>query len=181
MRVCDIMIGYDKTASSCSMKRIQALLQEPLFKACYRRTEKDEENRIFCCHQMPHLLDVARIASITCLENGIAIDREVIYAAALLHDIGKYAQYEEGIPHEEESERIAGQILNGLPEDYAFTEAEKAQILTAVRGHRKLREDPELLEYILYKSDKASRACFACPAEKKCNWDAEKKNMELII
>lgn len=175
------MIGYDGITELCGMKRIQAVLLDPLFAECYRRTEKAEENRIYCRHQMPHLLDVARIAYIMCLENKIEIDKEVIYAAALLHDIGKYAQYEEGIPHEEASERIAGRILNGLPGNCSFSEDDRKKILTAVRGHRKLRSDPELLEYILYKSDKASRACFACPAEKKCNWDKEKKNMELML
>ena len=38
-------------------------------------------------------------------------------------------------------------------------------ILTAIRGHRKLRADAEPLERLLYTSDKASRMCFACPAE----------------
>lgn len=175
------MTEYNGITEPCGMKRIQALLMDPLFQECYKRTEKVEKNRIYCRHQMTHLLDTARIAYIMCLENNIATDREVIYAAAILHDIGKYAQYEEGIPHEEESERIAGRILNGLPENCRFSEDEIRQILTAVRGHRKLRRDPELLEYILYKSDKASRACFACPAERQCSWDTEKKNMELMI
>ena len=54
-------------------------------------------------------------------------------------------------------------------------------ILTAIRGHRKLRADAEPLERLLYTSDKASRMCFACPAEAECDWSSEKKNMELKI
>ena len=48
-------------------------------------------------------------------------------------------------------------------------------ILTAIKGHRRLREDPEPLEKLLYESDKASRICFACPAEAQCDWSREEK------
>lgn len=51
-------------------------------------------------HGMVHFLDVARIGTIIALEEGLKIDREWIYAAALLHDCGKHEQYEIGIPHE---------------------------------------------------------------------------------
>ena len=136
---------------------------------------------IFCRHQMPHLLDVARIAYIFNLEEGGSLDRELIYTAAVLHDIGKYAQYEEGIPHEQSGGRIAAEILDSLPADCAFSEAEKQAILTAIRGHRRLRDDAEPLERFLYRADKVSRTCFACPAEKACDWSSEKKNMELKI
>ena len=39
---------------------------------------------------MVHFLDVARIGTIIALEEGLKIDREWIYAAALLHDCGKH-------------------------------------------------------------------------------------------
>ena len=112
---------------------------------------------------------------------GLGLEKEVIYAAAVLHDIGKYAQYEDGTPHEQSGEKIASEILDSLPDDAAFFEEEKRMILTAIRGHRKLRADAEPLERLLYTSDKASRMCFACPAEDECDWSAEKKNMELKI
>ena len=111
----------------------------------------------------------------------MGLEKEVIYAAAVLHDIGKYAQYEDGTPHEQSGEKIASEILDSLPEEAAFSEEEKCMILTAIRGHRKLRADAEPLERLLYTSDKASRMCFACPAEDECDWSAEKKNMELKI
>ena len=59
-----------------------------------------EKNRIFCRHGMDHLMDVARIAYIENLEKNCGISKEIIYGAALLHDIGRYLQYTEGIPHE---------------------------------------------------------------------------------
>ena len=163
------------------MKRVHAILDAPLYRRCYARLEELERERIFCCHQMPHLLDVARIAYILNMEQDLGFEKEVIYAAAVLHDIGKYAQYEDGTPHEQSGEKIAAEILDSLPDDAAFSEEEKRMILTAIRGQRKLREDAKPLERLLYTSDKASRMCFACPAESECDWSSDKKNMELEI
>ena len=163
------------------MDRVNAIWKHPVYQEYYRRLEKLEEERSFCRHQMPHLLDVARIARIRSLEDGLELDTEVIYAAAILHDIGKSLQYEEKIPHETAGVRIAGEILDSLPEEDAFTEEEKKMILTAIQGHRRLRRDPEPLERLLYESDKASRMCLACPAEGLCDWSEEKKNMEIKV
>lgn len=163
------------------MDRVNAIWNHPLYQEYYRRLERMEESRIFCRHQMPHLLDVARIARIRSLEDGMELDADVIYAAAILHDIGKSLQYEEKIPHETEGVRIAGEILDSLDGEAAFTEEEKRMILTAIRGHRRLRQDPEPLERLLYESDKASRMCLVCPAERMCDWSEEKKNMEIKV
>ena len=163
------------------MRRVNAVLAHPLYRKCYARLEELEKDRIFCRHQMPHLLDVARIAYIFNLEEGGGLDRELIYTAAVLHDIGKSLQYEEKIPHEAAGVKIAGEILESLPEGKRFTEQEKKMILTAIEGHRRLRKDPEPLERLLYESDKASRMCFACPAEGLCDWSEEKKNMEIRV
>ena len=107
--------------------------------------------------------------------------KDVVYAAAVLHDIGKALQYEARIPHELVGVDIAEQILADLPAEAAYTTDERRMILTAVKGHRRLREDPEPLEKLLYESDKASRMCFACPAEAQCDWSREKKNMEIKV
>lgn len=163
------------------MKRVNAILAHPLYRECYTRLEELEKDRIFCRHQMTHLLDVARIAYISNMEQGLGIEKEVIYAAALLHDIGKYVQYEDGTPHEQSGEKIASEILGSLSEKDAFSDEENRMILTAIRGHRRLREDADVLEKLLYTSDKVSRMCFACPAEGECDWSTEKKNMELKI
>ncbi len=163
------------------MKRVNAILAHPLYRECYARLEELEKDRIFCRHQMTHLLDVARIAYISNMEQGLGIEKEVIYAAALLHDIGKYVQYEDGTPHEQSGEKIASEILGSLSEKDAFSDEENRMILTAIRGHRRLREDADVLEKLLYTSDKASRMCFACPAEGECDWSTEKKNMGLKI
>ena len=163
------------------MDRVNAIISQPLYRKYYDRLEEIERDRIFCRHQMPHLLDVARIMEIRNLAEELGFDRELIYAAAVLHDIGKSLQYTDKIPHEKAGEKIAAQILDGLPQEMVFSEEEKGMILRAIRGHRRLREDMEPFERLLCESDKASRMCFACPAEEQCDWSREKKNMEIKV
>ena len=156
---------------------LEQIRNHPLFQQEYKRLERAERDRIFCCHQMNHLLDVARIAYIQNLEQNLGFSKEIIYAAALLHDLGKGRQYEEQIPHELASAELAGVILK----ETSFSKEEQQQILQAIRSHRKFREDMTAFEKLLYTSDKKSRQCFACPAESECNWSLEKKNMEIEI
>ncbi len=168
-------------SDSITQKRLSFIRRHPLYVSSLHRLEELEETRIFCRHQTEHLLDVARIAYILNLEGGLGLSRDLIYTAALLHDIGKSRQYEEGIPHETASAALAERILSDMPSDLAFTAEEQLQILTAIRGHRKPRSGAGPLESLLYKSDKMSRTCFACPAEPECNWDSAKKNTEIQL
>lgn len=177
----EITMSEKNTFSTEHSVRIAYIQKHPLYISSYQRLQDLEQKRIFCRHQMDHLLDVARIAYILNLERGLGISKEVIYAAAILHDIGKGRQYEHGVPHEIASADIAEQIFADMPKEFRFTQHEQQQILTAIRGHRKLRKNAEPLETLLYESDKASRACFACPAEPECNWSTDKKNMEIRI
>lgn len=161
------------------MERINWIINHPLYRSSYERLELLEKDRIFCCHQMPHLLDVARIAYIQNLEQNLGLDKALIYATAVLHDIGKGKQYKEKIPHEIASADIAKEILADMPEGLCFTADEQEQILSAIRSHRKPDESATVLGKLLYKSDKASRNCFCCLASEECNWDNNKKNMEI--
>lgn len=163
------------------MERLNAVIRHPLYQQYYEELREEEKDRIFCCHQMDHLLDVARIAYIRNLEEHLGYSKELLYTAAILHDIGKAMQYKEKIPHEIAGAQIAEKILDSLPEVFSYTEDEKREILTAILGHRRERKDMTGLERLLYESDKSSRNCFACPAEKECNWKEEKKNMEIKI
>ena len=168
-------------SDNITQKRLSFIRQHPLYVSSLHRLEELEKTRIFCRHQTEHLLDVARIAYILNLEGGLGLSRDLIYTAALLHDIGKSRQYEEGIPPETASAALAERILSDMPSDLAFTAEEQLQILTAIRGHRKPRSGAGPLESLLYKSDKMSRTCFACPAEPECNWDSAKKNTEIQL
>ena len=96
---------------------------------------------------------------------------------AVLDDAGNLLFHK----YERHYSQIAEKILDSLPEAVAYTEEEKKEILTAIRGHRRERKDMTKLERLLYESDKCSRNCFACPAKKECNWSEEKKNREIQI
>lgn len=158
------------------MKAVEKIRKHPLYIKCYQKVEEAEEDRIFCRHQLTHLLDTARIAYIRSLEENLGLKKEMIYAAALMHDLGKYRQYEDGTPHEVAGAELAAEILKDIDD---FTEAEKEDIIRAVREHRRLKEGMSQLGRLLYESDKLSRACYACPAEPQCNWSDQKKNLEI--
>lgn len=150
------------------------ILQHEMFKHCCAEIEKDEIGRIFCRHDMAHFLDVARLMMILNVEENFKIDEDIIYATALLHDIGRHWQYRVGIGHEISSALIARQILN----DFDFRKSEKNKIMQAILKHRshKTRKEKNL-NGLLYLADKMSRACFCCKAEKLCNWSSDKKNL----
>lgn len=159
-----------------NMDRINRIKEHKLFQQHLQENYTAEANRRFCRHNMVHFLDVARIGWIMNLEEAMGLCKEWIYAAALLHDLGKHVQYEEGTPHELVSAQIAPSILR----DCGFEEAETELIVNAIRSHRdKAVKEERSLRGILYRADKASRACFACKASAECNWSAEKKNQML--
>ncbi|MGN0402523.1 MAG: HD domain-containing protein [Acetatifactor sp.] len=156
------------------MERIDRILNHDLFIENLKKNKEAEANRRFCRHDITHFLDVARIGRIINLEEGLEIPTELIYAAALLHDIGKHRQYREGIPHEKASAEIAPVILK----ECGFEQAETDLITEAISRHRnsEIAYERSLIG-LLYRADKASRACFACDAEQDCNWKREKKNL----
>ena len=153
------------------MERVNQILQHTLYQSCRRQIDEKEKDRIFCGHDMGHLLDVARLAWIFNLEANQEISKERIYAAALLHEyhVDGFKLLGAGLP-------IAEQILT----DCGFYPEEMKEILYAIENHRNkemLKRDD--LAGILYRADKMSRCCFGCRAEKECNWSTEKKNMEI--
>lgn len=159
------------------MDRIDKILNHHSFIENLEKNKAAEADRCFCRHDMVHFLDVARIGMIINLEEGIGISREMIYAAALLHDIGKHRQYGEGIPHEQAS----GAIAPGILLECGFDENETDVIVDAILQHRNSQMFPERnLRGVLYRADKASRACFSCKAEKECNWKGSKKNLKIL-
>lgn len=159
-----------------SMVRVNRILRHPLWQSCLADIRSLEENRKFCRHDIDHFLHVARIAYIENLERSLGYGKEAIYAAALLHDIGRGIQYREGIPHEEASFALAPAILAQC----GFGGSEAEEILQAVRSHRDkgIAED-DSLSGLIYRADKLSRNCFCCSREPECNWKQEKKNREI--
>lgn len=171
------------------MSRAGAVIEHPLLRERLAELEKLEADRIFCCHGIGHLLDVARLAYIFALERGYDIDKELIYATALLHDIGRSTQYKEGIPHAEAGLEPALEVLS----DCGFSKAESVMALLAIASHsdesRDCRDEVKALlpdqdcdgeaalrlQEIIYDGDKLSRDCFRCKAEKECKWDENMK------
>ena len=163
------------------MDRIQLIFEHPLYKENFIGIQEAERNRIYCGHDLAHFLDVARICYILSLENGDIIEKSIIYAAALLHDIGRLKQINEGIPHDAAGSEIAEIILA----DAGFGEEERFTIREAILHHRRSKSEDynetDKLSYYLYKADKLSRQCYCCRVSDECNWDSEKKNKLIHI
>ena len=159
------------------MERLDAIWNHPVFRAELTRLERMEQDRIYCRHGVPHLLDVARTAYILSLERRAAIPRDVLYAAALLHDIGRAAQYETGTPHEQAGVPIARSIL----QESAFSVEEQSAILECVHNHHGRSFGGTCLYDLIFEADKRSRPCFACAAAGSCKWTEEQKNHTLTI
>lgn len=158
------------------MERINRILKNDLYQVYLAKNNKAEASRRFCHHNIGHFLDVARIAMILNLEEGYEQEKEIIYAAALLHDIGRWMQYEDDTPHEKASVRLAPEILA----DCGFSEEERERILAAIGNHRNAEVKGEKsLSGLLYRADKLSRPCFACEMENECDWKKDKKNLKL--
>ena len=158
------------------MIRVNKILNNSLFRECMEEIEKAEKERIFCCHGIDHLLSVARIMWIISMENNMGIEKEMIYATALLHDIGRSRAYFNNTDHAVESGEIARQILT----ETDFHKEEIDKIIYAIVHHNDKEETTDLCS-LLRTADKDSRNCFACCAYKECYWDENKKNKGVTV
>jgi len=155
--------------------RVNKILKNDKFKEYLRLNETYEANRKFCKHDLDHFLDVARIAYILVLENKITLSKEVVYAAGLLHDIGRWAEYAGVKPHDEASVDLADEILR----ESGFNDAERKLIKEVIKGHRTEKYGSADFDSLFYKSDKLARKCYNCEAIEECKWKNEKKNIEI--
>lgn len=159
------------------MNRVERVLQDSFFQECMIRNQAKEINRKFCKHSFQHVIDVARVTYIIMLESGDfkkfieenglhgrEAGKEVIYAAALLHDIGRWREYETGADHAACGAEMAVRIL----ERAGFGRDETKIITRAIREHRRIGEDMSLLGEQLYRADNLSRACSQCEASQEC-------------
>jgi HD superfamily phosphodiesterase len=160
------------------MRRINQILSHPKYQLYLSKIEELEKKREFCCHNLMHFLDVARIGYILNLELKLNISKELIYGVAFLHDIGRWCQYETGELHEKASARLAKEILEEI--DYSINERD--EIIDAILSHRNEEaQKGKNLAGIMYRADKESRACFNCKKTKECYWHDSKKNLKVII
>ena len=153
------------------MKRIDKIYNHPLYKEIMGKISQLEESRIYCLHGVEHAMDVARIAYIINLEEKANIDKEIIYATSLLHDLGRGINYEN---HAQESVLLAKKILP----DCNFSENETEQITNAISIHG---DDKNMgLSGIIQRADKLSRLCYNCKSISTCKWKKEELNLEII-
>src|SRR5471030_692914 len=155
------------------MERFNCILKDQKYIYYLKRNKKFEKGRKFCKHNLKHFLDVARIAQSINLEENLGFEKEIIYTTAILHDIGKSFQYENGMPHEIASFEIARDLL----EEYKFNEEELQFIKQGILGHRE--EKSKGFSMLIYRADKLSRLCINCKARNECNWNDDKKNIKI--
>lgn len=160
------------------LSRVNKILENASYKAYLSRIEFHEKDRELCGHDLAHFIDVARIATILSLEEGFDLTRDHIYAAALLHDIGRHIQYEDGTPHEIASAALSVAILEAA--GYNMDEVESIRI--AILNHRNAAiKEEKTLSGVIYRADKLSRNCYSCAASALCDWSDDKKNTTLKI
>lgn len=148
------------------MERINLLLASPAYRQYLEMIKEKEKGRVFCQHGFGHGLEVARLCRIFLLENGLDYSRDVVYAAALLHDLGRCLEDNAKGCHAVRSARLADPLL--VQAGYSLEE--RKLITNAIAEHRKKEHDvfASPLSYFLSKADKYSRLCHACPASAAC-------------
>ena len=148
------------------MERVRRLIADPDYQLCLAENTQREALRPYCRHDFNHLLDVARIAWILCLERGLAFGQAIVYAAALLHDIGRFMQYDDpSIDHAVASRDLACPLLAR----HGYSVEEIALIGEAILSHRLPPAEVLLpLGQLLAEADDLSRLCSHCAAHEQC-------------
>ncbi len=157
------------------MNAIDHITGHPEFIRIMKEIEIEEADRIYCRHGLAHGLDVARIAYIRVLQEKLEFSKELVYAAGLLHDIGRLDEKRIGMSHERAGVDMAARILADSP----FSEEEREMILNAVRYHRSSDAGHDAFSLLICQADKASRNCFLCAAADTCYWEDEKRNTHI--
>lgn len=146
------------------MERVNRIASHETYKSHLKKIAKWEEHRNFCKHDFIHFLDVCRIAWILSLEEDADLSKEAVYAAGLLHDIGRWSEYQSGTDHALESARLCVEIL----EDCGFDLEEIEIIKEAIASHRIKDSGGRTLSNLLYRADKFSRRCYDCAVIGEC-------------
>lgn len=148
------------------MERVRKLMADPEYQRYLDQNAHHETDRTYCRHDFSHLLDVARITWILCLERGLDVSQHVAYAAALLHDIGRFFEYRHP---EHDHAAVSASLAEPLLLKYGFFANEIEMIQHAILSHR-LPPEKALnpLGAILAEADDLSRRCFDCKAQEGC-------------
>lgn len=161
--------------SGNNMERIDRIMKHRLFLDCKQKIDRKEAQRMYCRHGVEHSLDVARIAYILNLEESGGLRQDLIYAMALLHDLGRSREYETGASHHAAGVELAEQIL---PE-CGFTAEETQRIAYAIGVHKNGEETGDYCASLLFRADKLSRSCFDCKVSETCYWTEACRNHDI--
>lgn len=150
------------------MERVNRILSDEQYRVYLLKNKGPEEYRIFCTHDLEHMLTVARLTYLLLLEEDCKfITQALAYAAGLLHDIGRWKEYQDGTDHAGYSAVLAGAIL----ERAGFETSERELIVKAIAQHRDKDEQEGHLSPLskaLRKADGMARLCFSCAVLKDC-------------
>lgn len=159
------------------MEYVNKLLTETDYLKQISHLEELEAERRFCRHGLSHCLDVARIAWIQILENREEHrwEKEQVYLTALLHDLGRNAEYEAQMPHHQAGRKTAEKLLKEI----GYPKYRQTEILDAIEAHRGNEKINNDFIKLIKDADNSSRNCFQCAASKLCKWDVKRKNTEI--
>lgn len=159
------------------MERVNRIVQHEDYRYALTRMASLEKYRRFCRHDMEHFLSVARLMLLLADREGLPPETDLFYAAALLHDIGRTAQYENGIAHTDASARLAEAILPAC----GYNESETVRLSLAIRAHNSKVDTNDRLTRLLQQADHLSRNCFCCPAQEDCYWPETRRNKGVTL
>lgn len=169
------------------MPRVNRILQHRNYEEFTEKNKQAEAKRVYCRHGSDHGLAVARIAYLYLLEKYIedrdsfpengannasvrleesyGVGKESIYAAGILHDIGRWVEYENQEDHALAGARLARPILR----DCGFTEGEMEKIVLGISEHRLPPDQTSsILGQALALADDWARDCQSCPSKATC-------------
>ncbi|WP_462332051.1 HD domain-containing protein [Schwartzia sp. (in: firmicutes)] len=158
---------------------VEQILRHPLFRENMQKCFELEKERTFCHHDMVHALNVARICYILVLEERLPYRRELVYSAALLHDIGRTAQYTTGESHHAAGARLAGIILKdcgAADEDILLIQQiikEHCSHISAAEAEKWKTNKPKNLLEAFDLADFWSRSCGDCAVREECYWEVK--------
>lgn len=160
------------------MDRLKKIINDSFYQDCLSKNAHRETRRRYCRHDLKHMMDVSDISCKIMEESGrlniMAAEaglkdrnraREVVCAAALLHDIARWIQYDTGEDHAQAGARLAVGVLVRA----GFDDAEIKTVVRAITEHRREMPDSSLLGFVLFLADDLSRDCLGCRARKDCH------------
>ncbi|HSW35945.1 MAG TPA: HD domain-containing protein [Candidatus Limnocylindrales bacterium] len=163
------------------MDRVNNIIFHRNYQPCLLKNKNQEASRKFCHHDFEHMLTVARLTYLLLLEEGSPfISQEMAYAAGLLHDIGRWNEYQTTVDHAQHSAELAEPILI----EAGFSLSERELIIKAILQHRIKKEADEHyspLSKALRNADRLSRLCFCCAAREECKNMKQRVHIERLF